>query len=372
MTIRCFFLKLSQSLYLLLFFLLDPFLLGNHLCFLVSLLLQIGHYLLSFLFFLLLALLNDQNCVLVGFWDLLVHLLLLFFLFLNYAKITSTFSFYSRSISFIFSTNICAYLSCSSLCFSLSIYLCLIWSTITSLPLKAYSFFLIYISSCSLIFFSLYSSIILSFFFSWVLKSSQSLFFSSSCLSRMVAALAYATILFISFTSSSCYFNISFARLLIAPLFSSLSFSNSSKGNFFFFSYYSRSIYSRLALASDSLYSLSSSANLRSCYNSYLVGLRMVSFVIIDLLSFGANRCHWSRPLRGGYSFCSWPCWSPSAAPPQSSLVFWFWCLHKQMVTEKRLVDFALFGDVFAFERFALVGGLRFLSKNKVHPSKKI
>lgn len=171
---------------------------------------------------------------------------------------TSSFSFSYRYISFILWTKICASLYCSSLCFNLSIYRCLIWSTITYRPLKAYYFFWASISYCSLIFFNLSNSIILSFFFYWVLKSYQSLFFSSNCLSRIVAALAYATILFISFTSSSCYCVISTALWFIAPLFASRSLSNSSGGILFFFSSSSRSISSRLAFANDNLYSFSS------------------------------------------------------------------------------------------------------------------
>ena len=118
---------------------------------------------------------------------------------------------------------------------------------------------------------------ILSFFFSWVLKSYQSFFFYSNCLSLIVAAFAYATILFISFTSSICSWLISTALSLIAPLFCSRSLSNSSGGSLFFFSYYKRSISSLLALASESLYSFYYSASLRYCSSSYLVGRRMAS-----------------------------------------------------------------------------------------------
>lgn len=178
---------------------------------------------------------------------------------------TSIFFFYYFSIYFILCTNTCAYLSCSYLCLSLSISLDFIWSTITSRPRSASSFFFISIYYSSLIFFNLYNSIILSFFFSWVLKSSQSFFFYSSCRSRIVAALAYATILFIYFTSSNCYCVISTARSFIAEFLCILSFSNSSIGNFFFFSSSSLNISSRFALANESLYYFSYSANLLSC-----------------------------------------------------------------------------------------------------------
>jgi hypothetical protein len=131
----------------------------------------------------------------------------------------------------------------------------------------------------------------LSFFFSWVLKSSQSFFFYSSCRSLIVAAFAYATILFISLTSSNCSCDISTALWLMAPLFCNRYCSNSSKGIFFFFSYYNLNIYSRLAFANDSLYSFSSSASLRSCSSSYLVGLRIVSLrYYYDILLFDVSQ----------------------------------------------------------------------------------
>jgi hypothetical protein len=144
---------------------------------------------------------------------------------------------------------------------------------------------------------------ILSFFFYWVLKSSQSFFFYSNCLYLIVAAFAYATILFISFTSSNYSWAISTALWFIAPLFSNFSFSNSSKGNFFFFYSYNRNIYSLFALANDNLYYFYSSASLLSCSSSSLVGFRIVSFIIFYILSFFGDRSLWECQFKDDYSF---------------------------------------------------------------------
>ena len=142
---------------------------------------------------------------------------------LNFTKFWRSSSFCN---SFIFWTKICPYLYRSSFCLNLSIYLARICSIITYFPFRASSFLTTYIYSNSFIFLSRSISIILSFFIYWTLKDYQSLFFSSNCFSLIVAALAYATILFISLTSSSCSWVDSTALCWMWVLYYNFSLSN--------------------------------------------------------------------------------------------------------------------------------------------------
>lgn len=78
--------QFPQSLYLLLFLLLDALLLSNQLRFLLALLLQVGDNLLLLFALFVLALLDDEGGVAIGLHDLLIHHVLLLLLFLPIAK----------------------------------------------------------------------------------------------------------------------------------------------------------------------------------------------------------------------------------------------------------------------------------------------
>lgn len=84
--IRGFLLQFPQSLYLLLFLLLDALLLSNQLGFLLALLLQVGNNLLLLFALFVLTLLDDESGVAIGLHDLLIHHVLLLLLFLPIAK----------------------------------------------------------------------------------------------------------------------------------------------------------------------------------------------------------------------------------------------------------------------------------------------
>jgi hypothetical protein len=129
----------------------------------------------------------------------------------------------------------------------------------------------------------------------------------------MVAAFAYATILFISLTSSSYSQDIYLAFWLRAAFFSSLSFSNSSMGIFFFFSSYNLCIYSLFALANASLYYFYYSISFLYCYNSSFVGFLIVSYLTSIVPSFCGDRSSLRCQFMGDCSFCFSP----------SKLLFW-------------------------------------------------
>ena len=120
----------------------------------------------------------------------------------NHSIFTMTRYFSYFCSSFIFNTINWASFSWSSFCFNLYIYRYFIWFIITYLPFNATILFLSSFYYSSLIFTILYIYINLSFFFYIPLNFYQSHFLYSTCLSRTVAILAYATILFIFFTSS--------------------------------------------------------------------------------------------------------------------------------------------------------------------------
>ena len=84
--IRGFLLQFPQSLYLLLFLLLDALLLSNQLGFLLALLLQVGDNLLLLFALFVLTLLDDEGGVAIGLHDFLIHHVLLLLLFLPIAK----------------------------------------------------------------------------------------------------------------------------------------------------------------------------------------------------------------------------------------------------------------------------------------------
>lgn len=147
--------------------------LSKDLCLLFSFFTNIICYFLFLLLFFYLAMLNDKHCIPVGLDYLFICLFLFFSLFLNEFMGTSFYIYSSLFCYIIFCKSICPSRYCSSILLSLSSYLPLICSMMTSFPLKASSFFRSSISFNYLIFFSLSISINLSFFFSWILYSSH-------------------------------------------------------------------------------------------------------------------------------------------------------------------------------------------------------
>jgi hypothetical protein len=163
-----------------------------------------------------------------------------------------------------------------------------------------------------LIFFNLSISINLSFFFYWILNSYQSRFFSSSCFSLIVAAFAYATILFISFTSSSSSWEASTARVWTEFLNYCFSFSISEGGKFFFFSSSNLNICSFFAFARASLCYFYYSAIFFSSASSYFVGFLIVSYMIILLPWFSVCPIAWVLRVIYDYNSFISPFGSPS------------------------------------------------------------